>query len=143
MWSLGYEINWYFPEQIQDFECCVGREEELELLRQDFMSNRNPDELAVQVNAQHCISTMYIVAMYEDISLLPFQVVTGCGGMGKTELIFEYARRHRRDYKHGVYYFFLQSLSTFYDSVRCNVCHLLSTIDIMYSIWYDTSLLSR
>ena len=47
---LGSVMTWPFPEEIQEFDCCIGREDELQRLRHNFCCDRKKDELAVQVN---------------------------------------------------------------------------------------------
>ena len=119
---LGNATTVAFPQQIQPLECCCfGREEELRSLRQGFARDKKPSELVVQVNLYDNSKVQVQLQTREHCSCLSFQIVKGPVGMGKTELIFDYARKHRTDYENGIYYFFLQSLSTFYDSVRYNV----------------------
>ena len=52
-YCLGYVATCPFPREIQRCEGCVGREAELQQLRQAFTCKRTPDKPAVQVNINH------------------------------------------------------------------------------------------
>jgi hypothetical protein len=49
------------------------------------------------------------------------KVISGYGGLGKTQVSFQYAYRNREKYPGGVFYFYLESLRTFHDSIKDNI----------------------
>jgi hypothetical protein len=52
------------------------------------------------------------------------KVISGYGGLGKTQVSFQYAYNNRKKYPGGVFYFYLESLRTFHDSVKDNIVTL-------------------
>ena len=57
--------------------------------------------------------------------------------MGKTRLGYDYALKRRLQYTGGVYLFSLETRTTFHNSIRENVCHLISVIILLNSYCYS------
>jgi hypothetical protein len=87
-----------FPPQIGPFGTVIGRDRELSSIEENYQTRRTQDD---------------------DSPII--QIIGAGGGMGKTDTAFQYARKNKKQYADGIFFFFSESKSTFTQSVRENL----------------------